>query len=67
MRVHVHVHYPACREVEFVSGHVWMAALGGGMSSPDAHYTLELINRETGDRLKIELWLGGATWAARPG
>jgi hypothetical protein len=25
------------------------------MASPDPHYTLELINHETGDRLKIEL------------
>jgi hypothetical protein len=25
------------------------------MPCPDAHYTLELINHETGDRLKIEL------------
>ena len=25
------------------------------MPSPDPHYTLELINHETGDRLKIEL------------
>jgi hypothetical protein len=25
------------------------------MALPNAHYTLELINHETGDRLKIEL------------
>jgi hypothetical protein len=25
------------------------------MPCPDAHYSLELINHETGDRLKIEL------------
>ena len=25
------------------------------MLPPDAHYTLELMNHETGDRLKIEL------------
>jgi hypothetical protein len=25
------------------------------MPCPDAHYTLELINHETGDQLKIEL------------
>jgi hypothetical protein len=25
------------------------------MSSPDTHYTLELVNHQSGDRLKIEL------------
>jgi hypothetical protein len=55
VRVHVHVHFRLRGEIEFVAGHSRVGSLGGGMPSPDAHYTLELINHETGDRLKIEL------------
>ncbi len=27
----------------------------GGMPRPEAHYTLSLVNHETGERLKVEL------------
>lgn len=42
--------------VVFVAGHFWVGSVGGGMALPNAHYTLELINHETAERLKVELF-----------
>jgi hypothetical protein len=56
-RVHrqVHVHFTGRPLGVFGAVHLVVEWLGGEMPSPDPHYTLELINHETGDRLKIEL------------
>jgi hypothetical protein len=51
----MHVHFDKRGQVPLFARHLIRASVEGVMSQSDVHYTLSLINHQTGHQLKLEL------------